>query len=119
MSAAARPNVGGDVCLLSFSFLTWLASALHWCVQDGGWQLVLLDHGLYRELDDSFRLEYAGLWRSLIFAGKRNGAGVGSHSTTAVFLLQVAVPNCDLFLPLGWGVQGSEETAGCLGKARP
>lgn len=31
------------------------------------WQLVLLDHGLYRKLDDSFRLEYASLWRSLIF----------------------------------------------------
>lgn len=34
----------------------------------GPWQLVLLDHGLYRQLDDSFRLEYAALWRSLIFA---------------------------------------------------
>jgi aarF domain-containing kinase len=33
-----------------------------------GWQLVLLDHGLYRRLDDAFRLEYAHLWRSLIFA---------------------------------------------------
>jgi aarF domain-containing kinase len=32
------------------------------------WQLVLLDHGLYRVLDDEFRLEYASLWRSLIFA---------------------------------------------------
>jgi aarF domain-containing kinase len=31
------------------------------------WQLVLLDHGLYRLLDDDFRLEYASLWRSLIF----------------------------------------------------
>jgi aarF domain-containing kinase len=32
-------------------------------------QLVLLDHGLYRDLDDEFRLAYAGLWRSLVFAG--------------------------------------------------
>ena len=32
------------------------------------WQLVLLDHGLYRRLDDSFRIEYAHLWRSLIFS---------------------------------------------------
>jgi aarF domain-containing kinase len=31
------------------------------------WQLVLLDHGLYRVLDDDFRLQYASLWRSLIF----------------------------------------------------
>ena len=26
--------------------------------------LVLLDHGLYRELDEPFRLEYARLWRA-------------------------------------------------------
>jgi len=32
------------------------------------WQLVLLDHGLYRQLDDDFRISYASLWRSLIFA---------------------------------------------------
>ena len=38
--------------------------------QGGGWQLVLLDHGLYRRLDHAFRLDYAGLWRSLIFGGK-------------------------------------------------
>lgn len=46
----------------------------------GSWQLVLLDHGLYRRLDDSFRLEYAGLWHSLVFAGGcPRGAGVGVH----------------------------------------
>ncbi|WPT16693.1 Putative ABC1 protein [Picochlorum sp. SENEW3] len=31
-----------------------------------GWQLVLLDHGLYRRLDDEFRIEYSKLWKSLI-----------------------------------------------------
>ena len=31
-------------------------------------QLVLLDHGLYRELDDEFRLEWARLWRALALA---------------------------------------------------
>lgn len=30
--------------------------------------LVLLDHGLYKRLDDEFRLQYARLWTSLIFA---------------------------------------------------
>jgi aarF domain-containing kinase len=34
----------------------------------GGWQLVLLDHGLYRRLSDAFRLEYAALWRALLLA---------------------------------------------------
>lgn len=33
----------------------------------GQWQLVLLDHGLYRQIDDHVRHHYAGLWRSLIF----------------------------------------------------
>ncbi|PRW32844.1 ABC1 protein [Chlorella sorokiniana] len=44
----------------------------------GQWQLVLLDHGLYRQLDDSFRLEYAGLWHSLVFADE---AGIRRHSS--------------------------------------
>ena len=42
----------------------------------GAWQLVLLDHGLYRQLDDGLRLEYAGLWRSLIHADE---AGIRRH----------------------------------------
>ncbi|EFN51969.1 hypothetical protein CHLNCDRAFT_32749 [Chlorella variabilis] len=44
----------------------------------GRWQLVLLDHGLYRRLTDDFRLEYAGLWHSLVFADE---AGIRKHST--------------------------------------
>lgn len=31
-------------------------------------RLVLLDHGLYRELDDAFRITYAGLWQSIALA---------------------------------------------------
>ncbi len=45
--------------------------------QGGKTQLVLLDHGLYRQVDDAFRLQYAGLWRSLIFA---DVAGITRHS---------------------------------------
>lgn len=45
--------------------------------QAGGPQLVLLDHGLYKEISDAFRLEYAGLWRSLIFADEE---GIRRHS---------------------------------------
>lgn len=29
-------------------------------------QLVLLDHGLYKELDDNFRRNYCRLWRAII-----------------------------------------------------
>ncbi|GBF89209.1 hypothetical protein Rsub_01926 [Raphidocelis subcapitata] len=45
---------------------------------DGREQLVLLDHGLYKRLDDGFRAEYAALWRSLVFGdagGIKNGPG--------------------------------------------
>lgn len=30
------------------------------------WEMVLLDHGLYREIADTFRLDYACLWKALI-----------------------------------------------------
>eukprot|EP00892_Ulva_mutabilis_P001947 jgi/Ulvmu1/11753/UM008_0167.1 len=33
-----------------------------------GVQLVLLDHGLYRQIGDEFRYRYAALWHALIFA---------------------------------------------------
>lgn len=33
-------------------------------------RLILLDHGLYKSLDDSFRLSYAHLWHSLITGDK-------------------------------------------------
>ena len=31
-------------------------------------QLVILDHGLYRKLDQDFRYNYAKVWMSLLFA---------------------------------------------------
>jgi aarF domain-containing kinase len=31
-------------------------------------QIVLVDHGLYRDLDNKFRLSYAKLWKSLMLA---------------------------------------------------
>lgn len=33
-------------------------------------QIVLLDHGLYRELDDTFRRDYCRLWQSLVLADR-------------------------------------------------
>lgn len=35
---------------------------------EGKPEIILLDHGLYRELDHEFRLKYAYLWRSLMLA---------------------------------------------------
>lgn len=43
----------------------------------GAVQLVLLDHGLYRQIDDDFRREYAALWRALILADKQ---GIKRHA---------------------------------------
>jgi len=36
--------------------------------KDGKPQLVLFDHGLYKQIDDDFRLTYARLWKSLLMA---------------------------------------------------
>jgi len=43
----------------------------------GDFQLVLLDNGLYRTLDDKFRLSYASLWLSLL---KANEADIKKNS---------------------------------------
>lgn len=57
--------------------------------QDGVLQLVLLDHGLYKQITDDFRLQYAALWRSLIFADadgiKRHAEAMDAGESTEVF----------------------------------
>ncbi|XP_057872271.2 uncharacterized protein LOC131078560 [Cryptomeria japonica] len=48
-----------------------------------GFDIVLLDHGIYRELDESFRMDFCRLWKALILLdphemkqmGERIGAG--------------------------------------------
>ena len=35
-------------------------------------EIVLLDHGLYRELDDNFRLNYCNLWKAIVLHDKEN-----------------------------------------------
>lgn len=43
-------------------------------------QLVLLDHGLYKRLDDDFRLEYAALWQALVFGNEEvSSLARGAH----------------------------------------
>lgn len=36
--------------------------------KDGRPQMVLVDHGLYKQIDDEFRIKYAKLWQSLMLA---------------------------------------------------
>ena len=41
---------------------------LFWREKNGKSQLVLLDHGLYKQIDDDFRITHAKLWKSLLMA---------------------------------------------------
>lgn len=60
----------------------------------GFWEgAVLLDHGLYRELDENFRSNYCRLWRALILldpdeiqqAGRNLGAGEFARYLPVIF----------------------------------
>jgi len=44
------------------------AENVYWRVRNGKPQVVLFDHGLYKQIDDNFRLTYAQLWKSLLLA---------------------------------------------------
>ncbi|XP_074557825.1 uncharacterized protein LOC141813741 [Curcuma longa] len=52
----------------------------------GGYSIVLLDHGIYRELDERFRLNYCELWKALIWLDSKKiqhlgeKFGVGNYS---------------------------------------
>lgn len=42
---------------------------MFWRVSESGKpELVLFDHGLYKQIDDEFRITYANLWKSLLVA---------------------------------------------------
>lgn len=53
------------------------------------WELVLLDHGLYKELSTDFRLSYARLWKSVIEgdieAIKKNCRDIGAGDAYRLF----------------------------------
>lgn len=42
--------------------------------ENGQYELFLLDHGLYRELDDDFRQSYCKLWKGLVLRNERDVA---------------------------------------------
>ncbi|KAA8547660.1 hypothetical protein F0562_004089 [Nyssa sinensis] len=59
-----------------------------------GFSLVLLDHGIYKELDEGFRLDYCQLWKALILLdynkiqhlGERFGVGKYSRYFPVIFI---------------------------------
>jgi aarF domain-containing kinase len=59
------------------------AENVYWRVRNGKPQLVLFDHGLYKQIDDNFRLTYAQLWKSLLLADvegiKTSCSNLGVH----------------------------------------
>ncbi|GFR41354.1 hypothetical protein Agub_g2037, partial [Astrephomene gubernaculifera] len=69
---------------------------------NGSAQLVLLDHGLYKSITDSFRLEYAALWRSLIFADhegiRRHSAAMNAGDAYPIFACMLTQKSWDQIL---------------------
>jgi aarF domain-containing kinase len=45
----------------------------------GGFDLILLDHGLYKELSDEFRINYARLWKAVIDCNEPEIAHLSSY----------------------------------------
>jgi len=84
-NAGIRPHAVVRRFAEAYAAMTFIEGFLHcdphpgnvlWRRRKGapeGFQLVLLDHGLYRELPDSLRLAYCRLWRSIAVA---DGDGV-------------------------------------------
>ncbi|KAG0450422.1 hypothetical protein HPP92_026742 [Vanilla planifolia] len=47
--------------------------------RNNGFSLVILDHGIYRELDEGFRLDYCQLWKSLILLNSQDIRNIGER----------------------------------------
>eukprot|EP00741_Cyanophora_paradoxa_P012085 tig00020592_g11677.t1 len=80
-------------------------SLLQWPWRRAEAQLVLLDHGLYRELEDSFRLDYARLWKALIVRDmpgiKRYSAALGAPRFEILATMLTARPHHSSKVGLG------------------
>lgn len=80
-------------------------------------KVVLLDHGLYRALEDKTRLQYANLWRHLILRDNVqvqrvcNEMGVGEHWITfsSMVLMRPYLPLTSSLIPMSHGEAFSPE----------
>ncbi|KAL0485542.1 aarF domain-containing protein kinase [Acrasis kona] len=66
-------------------------------------EIIILDHGLYQQLDDSFRVDYALLWKSIV---ERDEQAVKSVAT------RLGVDNFELFASMLTSRSWGEESAG-------
>ena len=73
-------------------------------------QLVLLDHGLYKQLPDDFRLDYAGLWRALILADepeiRRHCVAMNAGGAVQLFTMMLTQRPWEQVWGSAWGRYG-------------
>lgn len=85
-------------------------------------QLVLLDHGLYKQLPDDFRLDYAGLWRALILADepeiRRHCVAMNAGGAVQLFTMMLTQRPWEQVWGDVWGRYGerSEVVCECSGR---
>ncbi|KAM2655018.1 hypothetical protein EV2_026464 [Malus domestica] len=91
-----NPMKVAEVLLEAFAEMIFIHGFLHGDPHPGnilvspegpnGFSLVLLDHGIYKQLDEGFRLDYCQLWKALILLDSKNlhhlgeRFGVGKYS---------------------------------------
>ncbi|MCO5571473.1 hypothetical protein L7F22_025213 [Adiantum nelumboides] len=71
--------------------------------QNGQFQIVLLDHGLYRELEESFRIDFCHLWKALVLGDTSEAQKVGERLGAGKFFK---------FLPVIFMGRAMESTSG-------
>ncbi|XP_024024393.1 uncharacterized aarF domain-containing protein kinase 1 [Morus notabilis] len=79
-----------------------------------GFSLVLLDHGIYRQLDEEFRLNYCELWKSLIVLDSNKihhlGEQFGVAKYSRYFPVIFTGRTIDSKLALGKGMSAEEKS---------
>ncbi|XP_068303151.1 uncharacterized protein [Pyrus communis] len=98
-----NPMKVAEVLLEAFAEMIFIHGFLHGDPHPGnilvspegpnGFSLVLLDHGIYKQLDEGFRLDYCQLWKALILLdskklhhlGERFGVGKYSRYFPVIF----------------------------------
>lgn len=83
--------------------------------EDGQGQVILLDHGLYRELDDSFRLEHCKMWKAIIEFNdeelRKSSEKLGAGELYWIFPLLFAGRAWGSTVPLGTGFSMKDRDA--------
>ncbi|XP_059451676.1 uncharacterized protein LOC132182448 isoform X1 [Corylus avellana] len=78
-----------------------------------GFTLVLLDHGIYKQLDEGFRLDYCELWKALILLDPNKIQQLGEHfgvgKYAKYFPLIFTGRTIDSKSALGRGMSGEEK----------